>query len=343
MKINNEHIQGIVEGYGIHDIIRTVSPYIEYYEMDNTPKEMKFISRVEFANHPPIIVKISKEDNHATQAIEEQSIFSEYLREHGILTAKRYKKGNSYCTIYELEELETNVTVEDYLGEEIKAIDCNMAFHIGVLMGRIHSISEKGNCHIHANTIFNLAGYDEVNGYNMLKTFSDDGKINYELFSEIHTLYKERLNKALKNWSELPKFATQGDISINNLTLCGDDIAIFDFNIAGDETLVGDMIIEGLLTAYEMDIKDTKKEMPRFDIFLAFVKGYMSIRKLTKEEQQAANHILAVSDALWFAKIMYKDSSIEKLIDQNNQEEINKILCSIKEDLSYDYSFIFME
>jgi Ser/Thr protein kinase RdoA (MazF antagonist) len=343
MKINIEHIQAIVERYGIYDTVCTVSPYIEYYGIDSTPREVKIVARVEFISHPPVIVKISKEENHTTQNIEEQSVFSEYLREHGILTAKRYKTENTYCTSYELQQLAMNVTVEDYLGNEIKVIDCDTAFHIGTLMGRMHTISEKGSCHIHANTIFNLVGYDEVNGYDTLKAFADKGTINSEMFCEIDLLYQERLSKALNIWNELPRFATQGDISINNLSECGNDIAIFDFNIAGDETLVSDMIIEGLLTTYEMELKKDYNEKSRFNIFLDFVKGYMSIRKLTKKEQQAANHILAVSDALWFSRIKYNDSSIENLINQNNEVGINKILCTIKEKLMHDYSNIFVQ
>jgi len=38
-----------------------------------------------------------------------------------------------------------DVTVEDYLGEEIKTIDFKLAYKIGQLVAKIHYISERGN------------------------------------------------------------------------------------------------------------------------------------------------------------------------------------------------------
>lgn len=340
MKIDNGHIQSIINKYEIHDEIIKSSPYIEYYNMEE-PHEVKFISKIDLRRHKPIIIKITKEYDYSNQVIEEQSIFSQYMRTHGVLTPRRYKSGSRYCIEYEIDSIALNVTVEDYIGEELKAIDEALSFRIGALMGKMHKLSTDGDCHIHNNTIFDLNGYDEVNGFTALKELAEANKINCKLFDEINELYQMRIKRALENWSELPRHAVQGDISINNLSLQGDEIAIFDYNISGDEVLVGDMIIEGLLTAYEMDAPAYEPE-DRFKLFLQFVRGYMSVRELTKGEIEAAGDICAVSDALWFTRIRYNDNSIEKLLEKDDQESINSVLIEIKDKLLSDYSEIFI-
>lgn len=50
--------------------------------------------------------------------------------------------------------------------------------------------------------------------------------------------------------------------------------AIIDINnIAGDETLVGDMVLEGLLTANEMDLSNGLTDKDRPELFRWFFKG----------------------------------------------------------------------
>lgn len=71
-------------------------------------------------------------------------------------------------------------------------------------------------------------------------------------------------------WEGLPRYATQGDISINNLSFVGEELAIFDYNIAGDETLVGDMVLERLLVANEMDLSNGLADRDRPELFNCF-------------------------------------------------------------------------
>ena len=121
--------------------------------------------------------------------------------------------------------------------------------------------------------------------------------------------------ETLRNvWDVLPRAATQGDVSINNLVDTGRELILFDYNNAGDKVLVSDMVLEGLHTAYEMDLPDdTPLENPQ-NLFRAFCDGYRSERILTEAEKKTAWDIYVLYDSLWFTKIVYSPGSFESLL-----------------------------
>lgn len=334
MNIGVENINEVLALYNIKGQVSNTYDFIHYYNEKH--KKIKIISKVEFINRDPLVVKFVKENDHPSPIIESQSIFSEYLREHGILTPRRYVGGGKYCLNYKLNHIDVDITVEDYLGGEIKTIDFNLAYKLGQLMGRIHRISENGNCLIGKSTIFDLLGYNEVSGYVTFRDLGESGKINEVTYLKIKELYTERLEKVKLSWGELPRFATQGDISINNLSYKGENIGIFDYNIAGDETLVGDMVLEGLLTANEMDLTDKLTDNDRAELFMHFYKGYITKRPLSDNEKSVLNDIYLISSALWFTKIKYNEDSLEKLIDRNEYDKVGRLLQEMRDTLHGD-------
>ncbi|MDN4608999.1 hypothetical protein [Sporosarcina highlanderae] len=331
MNIGVIDVNKILTSYNINGQVSNVFDFIHYY--NEKDKEIKIISKVEFTNREPLVVKFVKENTHPPHIIESQSVFSEYLRSQGILTPRRYVSGGKYCLSYKVNGMDVAVTVEDYFGEEIKAIDFNLAYQMGQLMGKIHRISENGNCLIGRSTIFDLLGYNEVSGYNTFRELGEAGKINAEMYRKIKGLYSERLERIRLSWRKLPRFATQGDISINNLSYTGGNLGIFDYNIAGDQTLVGDMVLEGLLTANEMDLSDGLTDNDRPELFKQFYKGYITERPLSDEEKNVLSDIYTISSALWFTKIKYNENSLEKLIDRNEREKVGELLHEIYDTL----------
>ena len=88
MNISLETINEVLTLYKIKGQVSNVIDFIHYY--NEKDKEIKVISKLEFSNRKPLVVKFIKENNHPSQIIESQSVFSEYLRGHGILTPRRY-------------------------------------------------------------------------------------------------------------------------------------------------------------------------------------------------------------------------------------------------------------
>jgi Ser/Thr protein kinase RdoA (MazF antagonist) len=326
----NIELDNLIEVLALYNITEHISNFCFFINGYNKKtSEMKVITKVEFLNRKPLVVKFVREGNHPHNIIENQSAFSEYLRSQGILTPKRYMSGGSYCLKYDLNNFCIDVTVEDYLGEEIKAIDFKLAYKIGQLMGRIHRISEKGNCYIGSNTIFNIVGYNEVSGFNSFLELGEGSRIDQTMYQKIKTLYEAKLDKIKLIWPKLPKYATQGDISINNLSFVGGEIGIFDYNIAGDETLIGDMVLEGLLTSYEMNLSFGLSDTNRPELFRCFFNGYISERPLTDDEKSVLNEIYSISSALWFTKIKYDENSLVKLVERNDDEKVDLLLREI--------------
>ncbi|GKV70132.1 hypothetical protein NCCP2716_26300 [Sporosarcina sp. NCCP-2716] len=327
MEIQSETIDHILAQFGLTGHVSKVHKFIDYY--DEVSKEVKIIAKVEFADRAPLIMKILRESEHPMSVVESQSAFSEYIRSQGIRTARRYASDGHYCLPFKLTDLDVWITVEEDLGEEIQAIDFRLASQIGQLLGKIHAVSEKGSCLIGRDTIFNFLGYNEVSGYDVFCELGETGNLNPDLFQRIQALYKEKLDCVKRQWKELPRFATQGDMSINNLTCNGGDLGIFDFNIAGDATLVADMVLQGLLTANEMPLAEGTGDDDRPELFMQFVQGYCSERELSKKEKQVVGEIQALSAAFWFTTIRYNDDSLEQLVERHEQESVTARLKEI--------------
>ena len=326
VKIELENLIHVLALYNITKQVSDFKFFINGYN-DKT-SEIKVIAKVDFINRSPLVVKFVKENSHPHNIIEKQSAFSEYLRGQGILTPKRYMSGESYCIKILFDNKDIDVTVEDYIGEEIKTIDYKLAYKIGKLMGKTHSVSEKGNYHLGNSTIFNVVGYNEVSGFNRFVELGEEDKIDSVMYHKIKKIYTAKLDKIKLSWDRLSRYATQGDFSINNLTYIGDELGIFDYNIAGDETLVGDMVLEGLLTANEMVLADGLSDIDRVELFRCFFKGYTDERPLSDYEKNVLGAIYSISSGLWFTKILYNENSLTKLVERN---EFNKVTLLLEE------------
>ncbi|MEK5061710.1 hypothetical protein BK126_10035 [Paenibacillus sp. FSL H7-0326] len=185
MKITLQHIQEILSEYRISARIVDTHHYIEQYR-DHPTFRAKFILRVDFLDHKSVVMKLVQQEEHPRLIIEQQSIFSELMRRNGILTPKRYIAGEHYCISYVINDLSLDVTVEEYLGEEIKTIDIEIAGKAGQLMGRMHAISEKEGAHIRVDSIFNVVGYNEVSGYERFRELGEAGQLNLMKYRRNH-------------------------------------------------------------------------------------------------------------------------------------------------------------
>ena len=342
MKIERNHIADMLALFYITDPITELTYFIEQYSIDpNTSiPRVKVIVRTDFENADPVVVKCINQKEHPGHIIEQQSVFSEHMRRNGIITPRRYPvvgEEQALCLTYYIEDTPLIVTVEEYIGEEIRQIDPGTAYKIGRLMGEMHRIAERDKLHIEANSIFDVIGYNEASGYNRFKELGEAGHLQLDKYKQITEMYEHRMKNLHTVWSELPRFATQGDYSINNLTWAREEIGIFDYNIAGEETLVGDMVTEGLLTAHEMDLAEGLNSEDKLRLFDAFMEGYRGMRELNDTEQRVLNDLYAVVASMWFTSIRYNEDSLEKLVERGEIDKIEVRLEEIKKILSENY------
>lgn len=330
-------IEKILNLYDIRERVVNQKSYIHAIEDDG---KMKLIFRVTVENGRMLVVKIIHEDNDLSSEIdkvEKQSRFSETMRLNGIKTPTRYTSDGRYATPFTYRDLPCFVTVEDWCGEEITEITTDIAYQIGELMARMHTVSLENKCEIGHGTLFSAAYWNDVDAFPSFCEITKDEKLDPEIVEQIKTLRDKKLEYLRSVWETLPKAAVQGDISINNLVQDEKGIIVFDYNNAGDEVLISDLVMEGLLTAYEMDLPNGVPNSYREKIFPALLKGYLAVRPLSEIEIKPAWEAYTLYHGLWFTRIIYADGCLKKLVKNGDYDAANRLLKQMLEDMSEAY------
>ena len=90
--------------------------------------------------------------------------------------------------------------------------------------------------------------------------------------------------------------------------------------------LISDLVMEGLLTAYEMELPDGTPASYREQIFPALLKGYLSVRSLSEAERKNAWEVYTLYHGLWFTRIVYNDDSLDSLVKKGDYEAANRLV-----------------
>ncbi|MBR3997697.1 MAG: hypothetical protein IKI93_05075, partial [Clostridia bacterium] len=178
------------------------------------------------------------------------------------------------------------------------------------------------------------AYWNDVDAFDDFCRICDNEYLDQSIVNKIKKFRSEKLDALRSVWDKLPKAAVQGDISINNLVYDKEGLIVFDYNNAGDEVLISDLVLEGLLTAYEMDLPEGTDKKYREQLFPSFLNGYLSVRKLNKDEADTAWIIYTLYHALWFTRIVYNDDSLEKLVMNGDYSSANRLLLTMLEDMT---------
>lgn len=240
----------------------------------------------------------------------------------------------SYCNEFFYQDQFCNVTVEEWCGKEITEINPDISRKIGELMARMHILSMENKCEIGCGTLFSAAERNDVDAFHQFCKICKNENLDQILVEQIKKLHDEKLEAIRALWDKLPKAAVQGDISVNNLVYGEKELTVFDYNNAGDEVLISDLVLEGLLTAYEMELPEGADPSLREQLFPALLDGYLSIRKLCEEEAETAWLIYTLYHSLWFTKIMYNEDSLEKLVEKEDFVAANRLLAQMLADLT---------
>lgn len=329
-----ETIKAILRMYGFEENFTEQKSLLHVIHDDGY---VKLVFSVTLDNGRMLVIKIQHEEEDLLQnrkTVENQSAFSEFMRSQGIKTPHRYQADGRYCNGCVYQNIPCNVTVEDWCGEQIREINTDIAYQIGVLMGKMHHISLENKCEIGCGTLFSAAYWNDVDAYPKFGEICEDENLDREIISKIKALREEKLVRIRSVWGALPKAAVQGDISINNLVYDPVELTVFDYNNAGDEVLISDLVMEGLLTAYEMELHEGVPESYRERIFPSLLKGYLSVRPLSDLECDIAWEIYTLYHGLWFSRVMYKDNSLENLVKRKDYGAANKLLNQMLMDMT---------
>lgn len=335
-KLQESVIKDILKLYCLNMDFSEQEEYINYKEKDGD-NLVKIILSVLLKGRKRVVIKILNEQGDLLEnraKIEKQSAFSELMRKNGIITPMRYMSNGKYCNEYLYNNILCNVTVEDWCGEEIKEINVDISYKIGELMARMHIVSLENKFEIGYGTLFSAAYRNDVDVFENFCKICKNEHLDQSVVEQIKNLRNKKLDVLRAVWDSLPKAAVQGDISINNLVYGENELTVFDYNNAGDEVLISDLVLEGLLTAYEMDIPKGTEQSCREQFFPALLKGYLSQRKLSEEEADAAWIVYTLYHSLWFTRIVYSEDSLEELVKKKDYESANRLLMQMLDDMT---------
>lgn len=86
----------------------------------------RFIFRVDLPDGRRLVIKMINEEDDLHTGLcetEQQSVFSEFLRAHGVRTPRRCPAQGRFCHEFAYDSLPCCVTVEDWCDEKIRQID----------------------------------------------------------------------------------------------------------------------------------------------------------------------------------------------------------------------------
>jgi len=320
------------DGLGISELLR-----YHYEKVDSESKEVWLIVKAAFSNRPAVVIKFQNQLDYPQKAAEEQSVFSEHLRKRGVETARRYLSHGRYTSQQKICGVAVSVTVEDFISGEITYISEGNAFEIGAMQATAHQISEDDDCHVHFGTIFNPLKENDLFSYAELAAL--ESKLSdrqHDLFSRIQKKYYSRMG-VLESLKKRGMFAVQGDISANNLYRTRDGkIGMFDFNNCGDNYLLADAVMEGLLIAKLMDYKEPLTDELSLQLFRMFLKGYASVRPFTEEDRAIIPHLYAVATALWKMRLCYDEHCLKNLLADHNDDAVDLLLQEMLGQIQYE-------
>lgn len=259
---------------------------------------------VELENFKKYIVKFVREPVFTTEIIERQCAFSDLLMAHGMDTPKRVQKNGRYCIFYEKENLKMDVYIEEWVGEKISHLTLELYEQVGAVIGKIHRISTAADFRIGFSLLYNEITERDTS-FSRLWSDGNQRIIPEDAYETILQIYNRRLGIIKKVWPLLPRGAVQADIySCNNIAVRNGGLAVYDFNLAGDEVLIGDILQCWFRTIFDEKIEEDIRMLSIDKMWSVFIKAYQKERKLTDMEKKHLPDVYAILGTVYYTKLL---------------------------------------
>lgn len=296
------HLQTVLRAYGLPGQILKVLPLEEIEEKN----ERRFLYKVDLQNELQLVCRISREARYPKELIEQQCVFSEKLRAYGLPTAKKYRlcgrKGN-----YVLESEYGHVTLEQYAGADVEHADPDMFYRLGVLLGSMHSVSERDPSQIDYSPICGAIREGRANFVRILPR-SDPALLQREDVRAAQALHDGLVCRLRATLEDLPHGAVHGDLGIcNNVVTANGKLSIIDFNLAGDEPFLYDLLSCFYSSIHKYSWRGRWKGINQQQLLEDFLHGYASWRTLIEVEQGQFCLVAALFDGLFYCKAIWEE------------------------------------
>lgn len=254
------------------------------------------------SNFQKLVCRISCENDCSKKITEQQCQFSEMLRCCGIQVAAKYKAKGSYCKEYFYDSMKIYVTLEEYVGTDYQCNDLKSFRLLGLLLGEMHLISSRNPIKIDCSVIGSAIKSGDAR-FSKLISCLDVDLYNSDCIIKLSEKH-DKLVEVLSDFTDdLPHGAVHGDLGVlNNFCVRNGRISIIDFNLAGDEPYLFDMLscvyssIHKVISYYNETVFDKEAA------FSEFMLGYCAKRNLSSIEKDVFGCSAALFNGLYYCK-----------------------------------------
>lgn len=300
--VKTEHLQTILHAYGLPGRILQVLPLEEMKEKN----ERRILYRVDLQNGLQLVCRISREERYPRTLIEQQCTFSEKLRAYGLPTARKYPLcGGKGGYVFKFQQ--GHVTLEQYVGADVDRADPDMLEQLGVLLGRMHRVSEQDPSPIDYAPVCGAIRQGRAT-FERILARSDPALLQREDVRAAQVLHDGLVCRLRATLDQLPHGAVHGDLGVfNNLVTADGKLSIIDFNLAADEPFLCDLLSCFYSSIHKYTWRDRWSGIDHRQALEGFLRGYASRRTLTGVEREQFCLVAALFDGLFYCKALLEE------------------------------------
>ena len=224
------------------------------------------------------------------------------LHANGVNTARKYRCQNNYCIHHLINGIEMQITLEEYIGEDLSDVGIGFLKEFGEVLGRVHSVSSKHPFVIGRSFISDYIQNDKARFSKILEK-AEPPLPDFPYVHIAEKLHDNLVHELAKNWHLLPMGAVHGDLgAFNNLMNTASGVGIIDFNLAGDEAFLGDVLSSYYASIHKYLWKDLFSGLNELNAFLIFWEGYSEHYSVSEIEIEYFPQVSALFDGLFYCK-----------------------------------------
>lgn len=313
--IQIEDVADILKSYSCESNLLGID-LIEYYYLDDS---VCMVVLAKTVSEKKYIIKIISKRMICFEEEEQQSCFSEFLREKGISTPQKHKNKGQFGTLIKYYNNTFLVTVEDYFGVDIKSATQRSSYALGSILAKMHLHSQMHDYHMKNGTTYNALFKEKVN----LRTIwgaNNGSVISKTDYEQIDSIHSEQMLRLKKIWGNLPKGSVHGDLGLtSNFMLYGNKYGVIDFNLSGDEIFLNDMLVTWYSSRYNYDIATSFSLDEIYKLRQSFFDGYLSNRQLCCAELKNLKKMSYIINGVYFNRFVAN-------VVKNNSDSIKQTL-----------------
>ena len=157
-------IDRILKDFGSFEKTKYVSELQRdnYEKNDPASKEVRLVVKAGFVPDRPLVIRFKNETDVTAEIMESQCRFADEMRKNGVMVPRQYQTNNAFARWYDVNEYHVLVTVEEFVENEVTAVDAAIAEKTGELLAKMHSISEKNDLHVSSAVLFDPVSYTHL-------------------------------------------------------------------------------------------------------------------------------------------------------------------------------------